>query len=216
MKTIVVGCGRVGAELAYRLYKKGHEVTVIDEIDAAFQNLPADFRGRTLEGDVLSEDLHHRGGFAQAQGLAAVTNSDSLNAVIGHIAQTVYHIPNVVVRNYDPRRRSLCEAFDLPTISSTSWGAQRMEELLAPEPLRMVFSVGNGEVEIYAVMIAENAQDRPLPELLVDSGCIAVALTRGGCAMQPTAETRLAAGDLLHVSATVDGVNMLRQRLQEQ
>lgn len=31
MKTIVVGCGRVGAELAYRLYQKGHDLTVIDE-----------------------------------------------------------------------------------------------------------------------------------------------------------------------------------------
>ena len=215
MKTIVVGCGRAGAELAYRLYKNGQEVTVIDELAVAFQNLPADFRGRTLEGDVLSEDLHHRGGFAQAQGLAAVTNSDSLNAVIGHIAQTVYHIPHIIVRNYDPRRRTLCDAFDLPVIRSTSWGAQRMEEWLSPAPLRMVFSAGNGEVEIYELMISATAQDRPLAALMAGSDCIAVALTRSGRALLPTGETRLAAGDLLHVSATSAGVNILRQRLQE-
>jgi trk system potassium uptake protein TrkA len=214
MKTIVVGCGRVGSELAYRLYKKGHEVTVIDEVDTAFQKLPADFRGRTLEGDVLVEDLHHRGGFAHAQGLAAVTSSDSLNAVIGHIAQAVYHIPNVVVRNYDPRRRSLCEAFALPVISSTSWGAQRMEELLSAEPLRVVFAAGNGEVEIYELTVAATAQDRSLAELLAGSGALAVALTRDGRAMLPTGETRLVAGDLLHISATVDGATILRQRFQ--
>lgn len=214
MKTIVVGCGRVGAELAYRLYKKGYVVTVIDTVEAAFQNLPADFRGRTLEGDVLAEELHHRGGFLQAQGLAAVTNSDSLNAVIGHIAQTVYHIPNIVIRNYDPRRRTLCEAFSLPIVSSTSWGAQRMEEWLSPEPLRMVFSAGNGEVEIYELIVTEQMQGCLLHTLLADSDCIAVALTREGRALLPTGDTRLAAGDLLHVSATMDGVNLLRKQLQ--
>jgi trk system potassium uptake protein len=50
MNMIVIGCGRVGAELAYRLYKKGHRVTVIDKVDSAFANLPPDFRGRTWKG----------------------------------------------------------------------------------------------------------------------------------------------------------------------
>ena len=30
MNFIVVGCGRVGAELAYRLFKSGHQVVVVD------------------------------------------------------------------------------------------------------------------------------------------------------------------------------------------
>jgi len=42
----------------------------------------------------------------------------------------VYHVPNVVVRNYDPRWQPLHEAFGLQVVSSASWGAQRMEELL--------------------------------------------------------------------------------------
>jgi trk system potassium uptake protein TrkA len=38
MNIIVVGCGRVGAELAQRLSEKGHKVTVIDQTTAAFNN----------------------------------------------------------------------------------------------------------------------------------------------------------------------------------
>lgn len=214
MKTIVVGCGRVGAELAYRLYQKGHDVTVIDEVEAAFQNLPTDFRGRTLEGDVLSEEMQHRCGIGQAQGLAAVTSSDSLNAVVGHIAHTVYQIPNVVVRNYDPRRRPFCDAFGLPVISSTSWGAQRMEEFLAVEPIRAVMSTGNGDVEIYEILIGAQWQDNTIQELLDDSAVLAVSLTRGGQTMLPTSMTKLAVGDRLHVSATSAGIATLRKQVQ--
>ena len=214
MKTIVVGCGRVGAELAYRLYQKGHNVTVIDEVETAFQNLPTDFRGRTLEGDILSEEMQHRCSMGQVQGLAAVTNSDSLNAVIGHVARTVYQIPNVVVRNYDPRRRPFCDAFGLPVISSTTWGAQRMEEFLALEPIRAVMSTGNGDVEIYEITVSAQWTGNTVQELLDDSAVLAVALTRGAQTMLPTATTTLMVGDRLHVSATSAGIAALRQQLQ--
>ena len=214
MKTIVVGCGRVGAELAYRLYQKGHDLTVIDEVETAFQNLPTDFRGRTLEGDILAEEMQHRSGMAHAQGLAAVTSSDSLNAVIGHIARTVYQIPHIIVRNYDPRRRAFCDAFGLPIISSTSWGAQRMEEFLALEPIRAVMSTGNGDVEIYEIVINTQWQDNTIQELLTDSAALPVALTRAEQTMLPTPTTKLAVGDRLHVSATSAGIAALRQQLQ--
>ena len=213
MKTIVVGCGRIGADLAYRLYKREHAVTVIDEVEAAFQNLPADFRGRTLAGDVLSEEMHHRCGMAQAQSLAAVTNVDSLNAVVGHIARTVYQIPNVVIRNYNPRRRALCDAFDLPVISSSTWGAQQMEELLTPTSTRPMLTTGGGEVGIYTITISEKLAGHLVQELLADSAALPVALTRAAGALLPTAETRLAAGDRLLVSATPDGMSTLQQRL---
>jgi len=99
---IVVGCGRVGAELAFRLYQRGHQVAVIDQVGSSFANLDPDYRGRTIEGEVLSQDVLTRAGIEEADGLTAVTNSDSVNAVVGHIAREVYSVATVVVRNYDP------------------------------------------------------------------------------------------------------------------
>lgn len=61
MKYLVIGCGRVGAELAYRLYSKGHKITVIDNSATNFQNLNPEFRGKTLEGDAMNEEVLHRG-----------------------------------------------------------------------------------------------------------------------------------------------------------
>src|SRR5512137_2988681 len=121
MNVIVVGCGRVGSTLAYNLFKAGHQVTVVDQEAEAFYNLPADFIGRMVEGDVLARDVLHRAGIEQAEGLAAVTSSDSVNAVVAHVAHIQYRIPHVVTRNYDPRWRALLEAFNLQLVSSASW-----------------------------------------------------------------------------------------------
>jgi trk system potassium uptake protein TrkA len=213
MNVIVVGCGRVGSELAYRLFQKGHQVTVVDSSSSAFDNLPADFRGRTVEGEVLHQDVWRRAGIERADALAAVTNSDALNVVVGHLAQAVHHLPNVVTRNYDPRRRGIHEAFGLQVVSSSSWGAQRIEEMLHESALRTVFSAGNGEVEVYEFSVDRSWHGHPLSELLPDRPCSVVALTRAGQASIPAPDTLLEAGDILHVSATQETIAALGPRL---
>jgi len=212
MKYVVIGCGRVGAELANRLFRKGHEVSVVDQRPEAFRNLGPEFRGRTIEGEVLNRNVLRRAGIEAADGLAAVTNSDSLNAVVAHAARAIFRVPNVVARNYDPRRRPLFEAFGLQVISSTSWGAQRVEELLYHGEIRTVFSAGNGEVEVYELTVPPAWAGRLLGELLRDH-CRVVALTRAGRAHLPEADDPLEAGDVLHLSATLDGIEALRARL---
>jgi trk system potassium uptake protein TrkA len=212
MDYIVIGSGRVGAELAYRLYQKGHTVTVVDHTDEAFSNLNPNFRGRTIEGEVLNEDVLRRAGIESASGLAVVTSSDSINAVVGYIARSIFHVPNIVVRNYEPNRRSLIEAFGLQVVASSSWGAQRIEELLEYGEVRTVFSAGNGEVEIYEFSIPAGLVGRTIGELLGTEGCSFVALTRAGQAFIPSRDTALELGDILLVSATDQGILNLRQR----
>jgi trk system potassium uptake protein len=214
MNVIVVGCGRVGAQLANRLSQKSHHVTVIDVVATAFESLDPGFRGRTLEGDVLTQDLLRRAGIEQADGLAAVTNSDTLNVVVGHVARTLYNVPSVICRNYEPRFRPLYEVFHLQEISSALWGAQRMEEILEDATLRTVFSAGDGEVEVYEVMVSRAWHGRPLNELLGDCACL-VALTRAGKASIPTLDARLEFGDILALSATFDGIEKLRHRITQ-
>ena len=214
MFVIVVGCGRVGSELAFRLFQGGHQVAVIDEVGTSFENLHPDYRGRTIEGEVLSEEVLKRSGIETADGLAAVTNSDSVNAVVGHVARTVYEVPNVVVRNYNPRWLPMHHAFGLQVVSSTGWGAQRIEELLANPAGRSVLSAGNGEVEIYEVVVPAAWAARSLSDLLQGGDCLAAAVTRAGRSMLPTPEMLLEAGDAVHVSATREGMDRLRRRVE--
>lgn len=214
MNMIVIGCGRVGAELAHRLYQSGHTVVVIDQSEAAFQNLPEGFRGRTVVGEAMSQDALHRAGIEDADGLAAVTSSDPVNAVVAHLARTVYDIPNVVVRNFDSRWRDIHETFGLQVVSSSSWAALRIEELLYYQETHTVFSAGNGEVELSEFTVRDEWAGHSLAELLPDQECVLAALTRGGRAMLPDCVTTLQEGDVILVSATLKGSQALRRQLQ--
>lgn len=210
MNFIVIGCGRVGAELAHHLFKSGHQVVVVDTNKQAFNRLHADFRGRTLEGEGLAETVLERAGIREADGLAAVTNSDALNAVVSHAAREFFNVPVVIARNYDPSLRGLIEAFGLQSVGSTSWGAQRVEELMLNPSEKVVYSAGNGEVEIYEVRIPKEWNDRTLGELTGPlSECRVVALTRAGRSSLPEADTRLQTGDMLTVSSTFKGIGGL-------
>jgi len=214
MNLIVVGCGRVGAELSYRLFKGGHHVTIVDSNRESFNRLHPDFRGRTLEGEGLAENVLDRAGIKEANGLAAVTNSDTLNAVVAHTARSFYHVPVVVARNYDPNLRGVIEAFGLQTVSSTFWGAQRVEELLINPSQRVVFSAGNGEVEVYEISIPDAWNGRTLGELMEPlKQCYAVAITRAGHSSLPDMETVLQSGDFVNVSSTYDGISALTAQL---
>jgi trk system potassium uptake protein TrkA len=214
MNVIVVGCGRVGAELAFLLSRRGHDVTVIDHVGSSFSHLAPAYRGRTIEAEPLAEGVLEKAGIRQAQAVATVTNSDAVNAVAARVARTVYGVPNVVARNYDPRWRVLHEAMGLQSVSSTAWGAQRIEELLERPRLRAVFSAGNGEVEVYEVAVPEAWGGRTLAELVAGLGCSPVALTHGGRASLPEPGQVLAAGDVLHVTATHEGAAGLDGRLE--
>lgn len=210
MNFVVIGCGRVGSELAHHLFKSGHYVVVVDSNKQAFNRLPPDFRGRTLEGEGLAESVLERAGIREADGLAAVTNSDALNAVVSHAAREFFNVPVVIARNYDPSLRGLIEAFGLQSVGSTSWGAQRVEELLLNPSEKVVYSTGNGEVEIYEVRVPQGWNDHTLGELMGTlSECRPVALTRAGRSSLPEADTKLHTDDLLTVSSTFKGIGEL-------
>lgn len=210
MKAIVVGCGRIGSQLATSLFKQGHEVSVIDESDLAFENLPANFHGRLHEGDAMNQDVLERAGVRNCDALAAATDNDALNIVVAHIAQREFHVPHVIARNYDPQLRLVYETFGIQVVSSTAWGAQRIEELLVGTDMRTVFSAGNGEVEIYELPIHAKSANHRLSDLITCSTCKPLAITRAGKAFIPEFSDIVETGDILTVAATMDGIQSTR------
>ncbi len=214
MKVVIIGCGRVGAELAARMESRGHHVSVVDEQAASFTNLPPQFQGRMVEGEALNQDVLERAGIQQADAFAAVTDADSINAVVGHIAREVYHVPQVVVRNHDPRWLPIHQAFGLQVVSPTSWGAQRVEDLLYHGGMRSVFSAGNGEVEIYEVVVPAAWNGKRVSDLMPQGLCVAATITRSGRAILPECDAVLETGDVLGISATLEGIETLLARLK--
>jgi trk system potassium uptake protein TrkA len=213
MNVIVMGCGRVGSDLATALCKDGHLVSVVDSSETAFQNLPPDFKGKMVEGEMMSRDVLFRAGIEKADALAAVTNDDALNAVVAHVAQSVYNIKHVIVRNYDPDFRPMLEAFNLQVVSPNSWGSQRIQELILHADIQTIFSPGNGEVEIYEISIPDGWAGHRLDELSSSKEIRVISIARAGQAFLPDEDCMIEEGDVIYISATCDGIDALREKL---
>ena len=214
MRAIVVGCGRAGAELANRLSRSGHYVTVIDVAADAFLNLAADFRGHIIQAEALNRDVFVNAGVERADCVATLTNSDPLNAVLGHIAATIYNVPRVVVRNYDPRWLPLHAAFGLQTVSSVRWNASRFEELLVDGAAQPVYSLSDGNLAVYELAVPPAATGRHFQEIAAGLPVVVAAVIRAGKGKLPLDDFQLQGGDLVVVSGDRLAVEQLRQRLE--
>src|SRR2546422_9345650 len=77
MRTVIVGCGRVGSSLARQLSEEGDEVTVVDFSEAAFNRLGEDFAGEMVFGSAGDEDILRRAGTDRAEAFVAGTNAET-------------------------------------------------------------------------------------------------------------------------------------------
>src|SRR5512142_923224 len=107
MKLIVMGCGRVGEQLAYLMVDEGHDVTVIDQDPAALERLEPGFRGKKVRGVGFDRDVLMKAGIEDADGFAATSSADNANIIAARIARNVFGVPIVVTRLYDPRRAEI-------------------------------------------------------------------------------------------------------------
>jgi len=210
---VIVGCGRVGAELALSIYQQNHNVAIVDSNPRAFDKLGPDFRGRTVQGEAIDRDVLRRAGIENADAFAAVTTSDTVNIVAARVARDIFHVPHVVARVYNPRRAPIYEKLGLQTIASSSWGAKRIEQLILHSSLQSVYTAGHGEVQIYEISVPHEWDGRPLANLVPEPHARVIALARGGRASLPNPDILLQAHDILQVSATDAGAALLRRRL---
>ena len=130
MNVIIMGCGRVGAELARLLDTQGHKVTILDVDASSFDKLPPNFSGTALLEDATDEEVLGKTGIAQADAFVAVTREDDKNAMAAQIAKQIFNVPKVICRIYDPLREEFYESLGLDGISPTVVFARLLKEKL--------------------------------------------------------------------------------------
>lgn len=126
MNIVILGCGRVGAALATKLDKAGHNVTIIDASSDSFQRLDPEFNGEKVVGNGTDEEILKRAGIEKADAFAAVTNGDNRNIMASEIAKEIFHVKKVVCRIYDPIRQTTYNLLGIDTICPTTIGAEML------------------------------------------------------------------------------------------
>src|SRR3972149_1493024 len=119
MRTIIVGCGRVGAGLASQLAEEGHEVVILDQTTEAFRRLAPDFPGQALRGDGTDESVLRRAGAEGADWFLALTNGDNRNILAAQLASESFGIEHVVCKINDPVRAQAYATLGVNTLDRT-------------------------------------------------------------------------------------------------
>jgi trk system potassium uptake protein TrkA len=211
---IVVGCGRVGSELASALEIGGHAVSVIDKDRNSFRRLPPAFAGKAVLGFGFDRDHLEEAGIADATALAAVTNGDNSNILTARIARETYEIPNVVARIYDPRRAEIYQRLGIPTVATVSWTTDQVLRRLFPEQSVSEWTDASGALSLIERSLPEGWAGRKLSEMMGESDRFRlVSLSRGGQARLASPEMVGQEGDILHVVVHRDATEELEQRL---
>ena len=138
MRVVVMGCGRVGARIATILDHNGHSVGVIDTDPRAFRRLPADFKGDTIIGTGIDEDVLRLAGIEKAKAFVAVTNGDNRNIMAAQVARLMFNVPEVVCRIYDPVREDAYRRLGLTTVCpTTTISAQILDHVIGADEAGM-------------------------------------------------------------------------------
>jgi trk system potassium uptake protein TrkA len=130
MFVLIMGCGRLGAQLATLLEQEGHEVTILDMDKYAFDHLPTTFKGKKLLGDGTDQDTLRRAGAERADAFVSTTRGDNRNALAAQVAKHVFHIPRVGSVIFDPMREEVYRQLGLLTINPTKIEANLLRDAI--------------------------------------------------------------------------------------
>lgn len=119
MYIVIIGCGRIGALIANRLSSEDHAIVVIDNDEAAFENLSSEFSGFRVLGDAGEVDILKQGKIEKAEAVLVTTRKDNLSLMIAQVAKNIFDVPCVVARLFDPKREEIIATFGIKTISPT-------------------------------------------------------------------------------------------------
>lgn len=128
MRMIILGCGRVGATLARMMADDNHDVTVIDQTSDAFRRLGTKFKGARIVGPGTDLDVLRRAGIEAADVFVSVTQGDNTNIMAAQIAKSVFKVPKVMTRLYDPIRAEAYQQMGIQTICTTTIAANLMRD----------------------------------------------------------------------------------------
>jgi trk system potassium uptake protein TrkA len=214
MHTIVVGCGRVGAELAINLEELGHSVAVIDKNRRAFQRyLPERWTGRAVLGFGFDRDHLEQAGIREAGALAAATGGDNSNILTARIAKETFEVPNVVARIQDPRRAVIYQRLGIPTVAQVSWTTDQIMRRLFPETVVTEWTDPTGSISLVERMVPAAWAGRKLTALLESDRFHVVSLTRGSEVRLLSSDLVAQEGDILHLAVRKDALDELEHKL---
>jgi trk system potassium uptake protein len=212
MHIIVVGCGRVGSELAMELSEDGHSVVVIDKNRDSLRRL-THFHGKTIVGSGFDRDVLYQADAMTADALASVTSGDNSNILCARIARDHYNIKNVVARIYDPARADIYMKLGIPTVATSSWTVAQVKRWMLPTDDSIEWSDIAGSLHLVERIVPDALAGKPVANFQLGDKVRLVGIVRAGQGRVDIEGLFAQEDDILEFLVTTDGLKALHDLL---
>lgn len=193
MYIIVIGCGRLGSNLAKELADSGHDVSIIDRDNEKLNVLGSGFNGQRIKGIEFDNDILIEAGIQQADALLAVNQDDNVNITVALIAKKIYKVPNIIARANDPNKKYIYEKLGIDTINPVKLGVKILKSRLTVKSLDIVAALDK-DYEIIELTIFKDKQ-MIVRDIEDKYSCIISGVLKNGDLILPKKDETLNYGD---------------------
>ena len=205
LKIIIVGCGKVGANLVDQLSKEGHDITVIDKKAEKIQDITNTYDVMGLVGNGASYSTQMEAGIEETDLIIAVTDSDELNLLCCTVAKRVGKcaaIARVRTPDYSEETGYLREQLGLALIINPELEAAREVARILYLPTALVLnSFAHRQAELVKFKVPEgnllNGLSLAYLGKNITNDILICAVERNGEVYMPNGDFVLQSGDVV-------------------
>ncbi|MBQ8509093.1 MAG: Trk system potassium transporter TrkA [Clostridia bacterium] len=210
MRVIIVGCGKVGELLTAYIAKEGHDVLVIDNDSQLIEDIVNEHDVMGIAGNGANAAVLTEAGVDKTDLIIAVTASDELNILCCMIARKLgarHAIARVRNPEYGEQINSMRQDFGISMVVNPEFEAAHeiLRIIQFPAALKMD-TFAKGRVDMVEIRLDEGHPlcGKQLSELggIYKVRILVCAVSRGDEVIIPKGDFVLAAGDLLHITAS--------------
>ena len=210
MNIMIVGCGRVGSQLAVLLSQEGHNVTIIDKNADSFKRLGGTFNGVTAVGNAFDEKLLRELKIEKQDAFVSVTSGDNTNLMASQIARKMFKVPRVIARVYDPERADIYKKFDLDIISGTILVAAMIRDKII-ENRFTGYLIETGELGVIEIIAEHDLEGKRVSDLNIPDEFSVVVIERKKKVIITETFTKIELGDKIMGLVRTTSLKKVRQ-----
>lgn len=200
MFVVVVGGGRVGAQLSISLLEQGHKVRIVESRRELLAHLHRELPTEVIyEGNVTDPQLLDRVELGRADVAAACTADDADNLAFCFLARTRYNVPKTIARINNPRNAWLFdEKFHVDiSLNQAEFMAGIIVEELSLGDMMTLLKLRRGQFLLVEEIIPQGAHviGMAIKDLNLPDECVIAGIIRHGKMVMPRGVTTLSEGD---------------------
>ena len=215
MYVVIAGGGKVGRSIAVDLLADGHEVTIIELVEARCEQLLRDHDLLVIHGDACDVRYLQQAKLERADVFVATTGSDDANFVAAQLARTSFEVPRIISRVNSPQNEDIFARLNIEAVSTTNLISRLIRDEVTVGDLVHIYTLRRGAANLVEIDVPAEA-DSPGPQIAqmhLPRETVIVCVFRDDDTIIPHGQTHLMPGDQLIVITKPEFEQQMRKAI---